>query len=458
MARRQRRRRQPVERGQTSREVLHPNAAGIDVGAEFSYVAVPEGRAEQTVRRFACFTADLQALADWLQACGVDTVAMESTGVYWIPLFQVLESRGFEVFLVNARHVKNVPGRKTDVQDCQWLQQLHSFGLLAASFRPEDEICVLRSYWRHRDTLVRYAASHVQHMHKALEQMNVQLHKVISDVTGVTGLRILEAILAGERDPKQLVGLKDGRIRSSADTIAKALEGDWRDEHLFALRQALDGYRFYQQQIGACDQEVEAYLNTLETRAEGPPPWPQDGRPRKPKGNTPSFDLRSHLYRITGADFPQIDGLDVLTAQTIISEVGLDPSRFGTAKRFCSWLGTCPDNRVTGGKVKSTHTRPVANRAAKAFRLAARSAGKTQSPIGAFYRRIKARKGAPEAITATAHKIARIFFHLWQHPQAFDPTHLERHQQQYEQRRLNNLRRAAKERGFQLVPLAAAAG
>ena len=335
-----------VERGRSQREVVHPNAAGIDVGAESSHVAVPEGRAEQTVRRFGCFTEDLQALADWLQSCGVDTVAMESTGVYWIPLFQVLEARGFEVFLVNARHVRNVPGRKTDVKDSQWLQQLHSYGLLAGSFRPDDEICVLRAYWRHRETLIRYAASHVQHMHKALEQMNVQLHKVISDVAGVTGLRIIDAILAGERDPKQLASLKDGRIRSSADTIAKALEGDWRPEHLFALRQALDGYRFYQQQISTCDQQVEAYLERLETRAEGPPPWSQDKRPGKPQGNAPAFDLRSHLYRITGADFTQIDGFDVLTVQTIISEVGLDASRFGTAKRFCSWLGHCPDKRT----------------------------------------------------------------------------------------------------------------
>ncbi len=307
-------------------EVIHPNAAGIDIGAEQSYVAVPADRDETPVRSFGCFTEDLHALAHWLQACGIDTVAMESTGVYWVPLFQILEGYGFEVYLVNARHVKNVPGRKTDVLDCQWLQQLHSFGLLSASFRPEDDICVLRSYWRHRNNLIRYAAAHVQHMQKALEQMNVQLHKVISDITGVTGLRIIEAILDGERDRQKLAALKDHRIKSSADRIAKALEGDYRQEHLFALRQALETYRFYQQQIALCDQQIETYISGLDDRVDvtqTPLPPLKSGR-KKPSRNQPAFDLRTHLYRISGVDFTRVEGLNVLTVQTILSEVGLD--------------------------------------------------------------------------------------------------------------------------------------
>ncbi|MFQ5932965.1 MAG: IS110 family transposase, partial [Nitrospiraceae bacterium] len=365
-------------------EVIHPNAAGIDIGAEGSHVAVPEDRDEVSVRSFGCFTEDLHELAHWLGACGIDTVAMESTGVYWVPLFQILEGYGFEVYLVNARHVKNVPGRKTDVLDCQWLQQLHSFGLLAASFRPEDEICVLRSYWRHRDSLTRYAVSHVQHMQKALEQMNVQLHKVITDVTGVTGMRIIDAILDGERDRQKLAALKDPRIKSSADRIAKALDGDYRPEHLFALRQSVETYRFYRQQIAVCDEQIEAYLSRLGDRVDPtqtPLSPPKSGR-KKPRSKQPDFDLRTHLYRISGVDFTQVEGFDIMTVQTILSEVGLDASKFPSRKNFTSWLGICPDNRITGGKVKSSKTRPVKNRAANAFRIAAQAVANSGGPMG----------------------------------------------------------------------------
>jgi len=440
-------------------EVIHPNAAGIDIGAEQSYVAVPADRDAQPVRSFGCFTEDLHTLARWLEACGIDTVAMESTGVYWVPLFQILERHGFEVFLVNARHVKNVPGRKTDVLDCQWLQQLHSFGLLAASFRPEDDICVLRSYWRHRDNLIRYAAAHVQHMQKALEQMNVQLHKVISDLTGMTGMRILQAILDGERDRQKLAALKDYRIRSSVDRIAKALEGDYREEHLFALRQAVETYRFYQQQIAQCDQQIEAYLNRLETRVDPQqqPLPPLKSARKKPVGNHPAFDLRTHLYRISGVDFTQVEGLQVLTVQTLLSEVGLDPSKFPTSKHFTSWMGICPDNRITGGKIKSTRTRKVKNRAADAFRLAAQSVANSAGPMGTYYRRMRARLGPAQANTATAHKLARIFYRLWKEPDTYDPTQLEHHEQQNTQRTINYLRKKARDFGFDLVPQAVAA-
>ena len=440
-------------------EVIHPNAAGIDIGAEQSYVAVPADRDAQPVRSFGCFTEDLHTLARWLEACGIDTVAMESTGVYWVPLFQILERHGFEVFLVNARHVKNVPGRKTDVLDCQWLQQLHSFGLLAASFRPEDDICVLRSYWRHRDNLIRYAAAHVQHMQKALEQMNVQLHKVISDLTGMTGMRILQAILDGERDRQKLAALKDYRIRSSVDRIAKALEGDYREEHLFALRQAVESYRFYQQQIAQCDAQIEAYLSRLETRVDPQkqPLPPLKSARKKPPGNQPAFDLRTHLYRISGVDFTQVEGLQVLTVQTLLSEVGLDPSKFPTSKHFTSWLGICPDNRITGGKIKSTRTRKVKNRAADAFRLAAQAVANSAGPMGVYYRRMRARMGPAQANTATAHKLARIFYRLWKEPDTYDPTQLEHHEQQNTQRTINYLRKKARDFGFDLVPQAVAA-
>ena len=453
------RRRKRSSKRKAVQEVVHPNAAGIDVGAEQSYVAVPVDRDEISVRSFGCFTEDLHTLAHWLQACGIDTVAMESTGVYWVPLFQILEGYGFEVYLVNARHVKNVPGRKTDVLDCQWLQQLHSFGLLSASFRPEDEICVLRSYWRHRDNLIRYAAAHVQHMQKALEQMNVQLHKVISDITGVTGMRIIEAILAGERDRQKLAALKDPRIRSSAHRIAKALEGDYRSEHLFALRQALETYRFYQQQIAACDQQIETYLSNLDSRidvTQTPLPPPLSGR-NKSSSNQPTFDLRTHLYRISGVDFTQIEGLNVLTVQTILSEVGLDASKFPTQKHFTSWLGLCPDNRITGGKIKSSRTRKVNNRAAYAFRIAAQALANSSGPLGAFYRRMRGRIGPAEANTATAHKLARIFYRLWTDPEAYDPSLLEHHEQQHRQRTITYLRKKARSLGFELVaqPVAA---
>lgn len=453
------RRRKRSSKRKAVQEVIHPNAAGIDVGAEQSYVAVPPDRDETPVRCFGCFTEDLHNLARWLEACGIDTVAMESTGVYWVPLFQILEGYGFEVYLVNARHVKNVPGRKTDVLDCQWLQQLHSFGLLSASFRPEDEICVLRSYWRHRGNLVRYAAAHVQQMQKALEQMNVQLHKVISDITGVTGMRIIEAILAGERDRQKLAALKDHRIRSSADRIAKALEGDYRQEHLFALSQALETYRFYQQQIAACDHQIETYLSGLDARVDvtqTPLPPPTSGR-TKPSSNQPAFDLRTHLYRISGVDFTQIEGLNVLTVQTILSEVGLDASKFPTQKHFASWLGLCPDNRITGGTIKSSKTRKVNNRAADAFRIAAQALANSSGPLGSFYRRMRGRIGPAEANTATAHKLARIFYRLWTDPEAYDPSILEHHEKQHTQRTLNYLRKKARSLGFQLVPQPVAA-
>ena len=444
------RKKRSKKRDLNSLPTLNINAAGIDIGSEEHWVAVPEGRDESPVRRFGCFTSDLHAMADWLKKCGIDTVAMESTGVYWVPLFQILETQGFDVKLVNARHVKNVPGRKTDVEDCQWLQQLHTYGLLSGSFRPDDSICVLRSYWRHRDNLIRYAAAHVQHMQKALTEMNIQLHKVISDITGVTGMRIIRAILDGERNLVKLAQMKDPRIKNSEETIAKALEGDYRPEHLFALKQAVELYFFYHQQIDACNQEIEDYLKQLESEIDSDPDMKTIKRNKQISKNEPSFDLASHLYHFTGVDFTKIDGLNVLTVQTILSEVGLNPEAFGTEKRFASWLGLCPENRITGGNIKSVRTRKVINRAAKAFRLAANSLKNSSSALGGYYRRMRARLGPPKAITATAHKLARIFFHLWKNGGTYQDLGADYYEQKYKDRVIKNMKKRAKQLGFQI--------
>ena len=408
------RRKGPPQRksGPSSFSMINKDAAGIDIGSGEHWVAVPEDRDEEPVRCFGCFTADLQAMAGWLRECGVTTVAMESTGVYWIPCYQILEEHGFEVKLVNARHVKNVPGRKSDVSDCQWLQRLQTYGLLSGSFRPDDQICVLRSYWRHRANLVRYASDHIQHMQKALTQMNLHLHKVLSNVTGVTGMNIIRAIISGERNPEKLALMRERGVKNTPEAIAKALEGDYRQEHLFALKQAVELYDFYHRQIEACDREIECYLHTFEAKVD-PVQNPLPKQKRKKEMRYQSFvDLRTELYRVSGIDFTQIPGLDVVTVQTILSEIGLDPGKFPTEKRFASWLGLCPNNRITGGQVKSTKTRKTANRAANAFRMAAQSLANSNTGLGGFYRRIRARLGAPKAITATAHKLARIFYRI----------------------------------------------
>ena len=437
---------------------LNLNAAGIDIGATEIYIAVPGDRDPQPVRCFPTFTEDLHAAAAWLKACHIETVAMESTGVYWIPLFQILEARGFKVFLVNAHHVKNVPGRKSDVSDCQWLQYLHSVGLLRASFRPEQAVCSVRSILRHRDSLVQMASSHVQHMQKALDQMNLQLHHVISDITGMTGIAILEAILAGERNPHTLAALRDRRIKASADTIAKSLVGDYRREHLFTLRQSLAAFRHYQELIADCDHEiaqsVEQFESKLDPPVDPPPASPSpsnDGS--KPKASKPSFDLQTHLHRIFGVDLTQVPGINVLTAQTLLAEIGPDVSRFPSGSEFASWLGLCSDNRISGGKILSVRTRKVKNRAATALRMAALSLHRSQSFLGHFYRRMRAKLGAPKAITATAHKLARILYHMVTTGHAYDETICAQNEVQNRQRMEARLRKQARDLGLQLVAL-----
>jgi len=433
---------------------VHLNAAGIDVGAEAHFIAVPPSRDPdgQDVREFGAFTADLYALADWLARCGIETVAMESTGVYWIPLFEILEVRGFEVKLVNPRHVKNVPGRKTDVLDCQWLQQLHTYGLLQGAFRPDDQICVLRSYMRQRAMLVRYASHHIQHMQKALELMNIKLGHVVSDITGVTSMRIIRTILEGERDPYKLANLRDRRCKNDENTIALALHGHWRQDHLFALQQAVELFDFYHSQMAECDARIERYLDTFQDRCDGQT-LPKMPRKRKLHRNEPTFDVRSHLFRITGVDLTRIEGIDSHSALKIISEIGLDMTRWPTEKHFTSWLGLCPGSKISGGKVLSSRTKPSANRAAAALRLAANGLHNSHSAVGAFLRRKKAHLGSPKAITATAHKLARLIYAMLKNGTEYVELGEDEYERRYRKRVMRNLHRKARAFGYRLVEI-----
>ena len=403
------------------------------------------------MRGFGASTADLHAIADWLATCGITTVALESTGVSWIPLFALLETRGFEVLLVDPQQVQKIKGRPTsDVHDCQWIQRLHTFGLLASAFRPTDQVCVLRSSLRQRAMLLTSAAQHIQHRHKALTQMHITLQHVISDMTGGTGLAILRAILGGERDPEQLAQLRDDRCKDDEATIARALQGNWRNEHLFALAQAVALYDVSHQKIIECDRHIEAYLQTFADRSEGQP-LPPPPRPRKRGGNQPAFAVRAPLHRITGVDLTQIEGLDETTSLVILSEIGLDMHRWPTVKHFTSWLGLCPHHRVSGGKVLSRRTKPCANRAATALRLAAACLHHSQSALGAFFRRMKARMGAPKAITATAHKLARLIYTMLKHGTAYVRQGMDEYAQQYRDRMVKNMTRRAKTLGYTLV-------
>jgi transposase len=442
-------------RSQSGLPILKPHAAGVDIGATEIFVAVPADRDPEPIRSFATFTEDLHRLADWLQGCGIETVAMESTGVYWIPLFQILEARGLEVCLVNARYYQNVPGRRTDVCDCQWLQYLHAVGLLRPSFRPAPQVCVLRTLLRHRDNLIQLASTHVQHLQKALNQMNLQIHHVISDITGLTGLAILDAILAGERDPQTLAKLRDPRIKAAEETIIRALVGDYRPEHLFTLRQSLQSYRYYQQLIAECDQEIEKQLAQFEARVDvkaKPLPKPKVQR-KKLYSNEPGFDLRGHLYRILGVDLTAVPGMNVLTAHTLLAEAGPDLRKFRSASAFASWLGLCPDNDISGGKVLAVRTRRVKNRLAWAFRMAANALFKSQSWLGDFFRRMRAKLGAPKAITAAAHKLARIVYRLLITHEPYDETVFAKQERLARMRAEVRLRAQARVLGFQVVPI-----
>jgi transposase len=430
------------------------NAAGIDVGSQEHYVAVPEDRDEQAVRRFGCFTPDLHEMAKWLISCGIETVAMESTGVYWVPIFQVLEQYGLDVRLVDASHVKNVPGRKTDVLDCQWLQELHTFGLLRGAFIPPRDISILRGYWRHRDNLVKSCSSEIQHIQKSLEQMNIQLHKVLSDISGLTGMRIIKSIVEGERRPEVLARMKDFRVKSSEETIAKALTGNYREDHLFTLKQAVELYEQYQEKIAGCDRRLEQYLSTFESKGDPKKKIKRKNRSGNKK-NIPAFDLRTELYRVTGADLTQIYGIDAVSAQTIISECGFDMSRFKNEKHFASYLGLCPNNRITGGKIKRTRSRKVANRAATTLRVCAQTLHSSKTALGAYYRRMRGRLGAPKAITATARKLALQVYRILKYGGDYVDRGQQYYEEQYQKRVLRNLTTRAKQMGYTLVPQSA---
>jgi len=442
-----------------SLSLIHRNAAAIDIGSRHHYVAVPAERCAQAVQNFGCLTPDLHRMAQWLQSCEISSVAMEATGVYWIPVAQMLEEYGLEVLLVDARNVRSVAGRKSDVLDCQWLQELHSYGLLQGAFRPQLAMQPLRTYWRQRGTLVQECAKQLNRMQKALEQMNLQLHKVLSDISGVTGMRIIRAIVAGERDPQTLAKMRHSGVKSSAETVAQALTGNYRGDHLFTLEQALESYDFLHQQIRACDARIQDCMQQFQahpaSESPTPPPKPKKTSRRK---NQPHFDLRQELHRILGVDLTRIDGIDTLTAQTVITEQGYDMSKFPTEKHFTSHLGLCPNNRITGGKVKRRRTRRVQSRAATALRVAAQSLHHSKSALGAYLRRMKARLGPAKAITATARKLAVLIYRLLKYGQNYVDLGQENYELRYRLQRQKSLAKQAQSLGYKLVPLEAQGG
>jgi transposase len=434
------------------RPFVNPHAAGLDIGSEEIWACVPEDRDDQPVRSFGTFTPDLFGLAEWLVSCRIDTVAMESTGVYWIPVYEILEARGFKVYLVNAHHLKHVPGRKSDSKDCQWIQYLHTCGLLSGSFRPEAEMCALRAYVRHRAMLLEYRAAHIQHMQKALHQMNVQLTQVLTDITGVTGLAIIRAIVAGERDPVQLARFREPQCASSTEDIAKALTGHYQPEHVFALKQALALYDAYTEQVRECDAAIEQRFQAIKpVGTDALPPLNRGNKHRTHNKNAPMYDARGMLYQLTGVDLIAIPGLNASTVQTILSEIGLDLRKWPDAKAFCSWLGLAPHHEISGGKILRRSTLKTHNRAGQAFRLAAHAVSRSQNSLGAFYRRMRARLGPKSAIVATAHKIARIVYYLLTHRTPFRDLSAAEYEQQTRDRDIAALRKKATRFGFTLV-------
>ena len=444
-----------------SLSVLHPHAAGIDLHPSAHWVAVPPGSAPPApadhpsnlpahVRKFGTCTADLEALADWLTACHVTTVAMESTGIYWVTLFELLERRGFEVNLIDPRQTKHAPGRpKSDVLDCQWIQRLHSYGLLSASFRPDDQIVVLRGYLRQRLMLLEYGSCHIQHMQKALELMNVKLTETVRDITGMTGMAIIKAILQGKRNPLELAKLRDPRCRKTEAELARALYGNWRAEHMFALEQALALYETYQRLLRDCDRELEAVLQSFADKSDGRKVPPRK-RPRQK--NEPTFAVETLLQRMTGVNLLVIEGISDTTALVVLSEIGCDMSKWPTEKHFTSWLGLCPQHRGTGGKIRSRRVRRGANRAARALRMAAQGCHHAKNALGAFYRRIQARAGGPKAVLATARKLAERIYRLLKYGEEYVRQGIDEYEAHYRARLLKGLARKARELGFALVP------
>lgn len=452
-------------------EQINLHAAGIDVGSAQNFVCVPASAVEPgqpNVRSFGAFTKQQDDLVEWLKECGITTVAMEATGIYWMSLYDKVEAAGIEVVLVDPHSVKHVPGRKSDVLDCQWLQQLHTYGLLRAAFRPEASVRRLRVLCRHRADLVCEGSSHLQQAQKALVQMNIQLPLVVSDINGETGLRIIEAILGGERSPQALVQLRDPRIKKSTVLeMQAALTGHYTEEHLFVLRQNIEAWKFYQGQMGQCDQQIEAALKAMAsaTKIHTPPVPPKPIPPAQPGGpgakkkrqrplhgnNAPTLDFSEQIRRVCGVDLMKICGLNLLSVLMLIAEIGVDMSQWRSAKAFSSWLGLCPGSKVSGGKHLSRRTRHVVNRASVLFRMAALAAGQTDTWIGRFYRRKKAHLGAPKAITATAHKIACVVYHMLKYQEEFLPLDVTIYELKAQERRMRNLRKQAQELGYELV-------
>jgi transposase len=436
-----------------SLEVVHPHAAGIDIGNESHYVAVPPTRDSQPVRCFGCTTAELREMAEWLKQCGIRTVAMQSTGVYWIAVFDILETAGLDVYLVNARDTKNLPGHKSDVQESQWLMKLHTYGLLRNSFRPAQEIRMMRTYWRQRNNLVQAAGRHIQRMQKALTQMNIQLANVLSDLSGMTGQAIIKAILAGERDPQKLAELRDPRIKASKQRIAQYLEGHWQADLLFVLQQEQESYEFCQKQMAQCDRQLEQYLQQREDRSQGAslPEEKRKWRLKKKKGNAPRFDLRGDLFRMTGTDLTKIDGIDVMTATTILSEAGWDMSKWEDEHHFVSWLRLCPDNRISGNKIIGKGRLPTNNRASIALKMAASTLRLSTTYLGAQFRRLRTKLGAPIAIKAMAAKLARLVYRMLRYGMQFVDRGADLYEAQHRQRQITYLKTKATMLGFKII-------
>jgi len=437
---------------------VNPHAAGVDIGAEEIVVCVAVNENTQLVRGFGNYTVDLNAIADWLTEHKIETVAMESTGVYWIPLFEVLEKRGFECLLISSRSLRRVAGRKSDVTDAQWIQTLHSYGLLEGSFRPQSDLVALRSLLRHRRALVDHRSPHVLHMQKALLQMNIQLSQAVSDVTGVTGQAIIRAILSGVRDPQILAALREPGCKKSEEEIGKALTGTWREEHLFVLKQAVALYDFYSQQIQECDEEIERLYAATRPDWDGGelPPLPPGKRNSHSKNRHPESEkIRRHLKRVSGVDISLIDGMGVSLAQTVILECGTDMSKFPTEKHFCSWLGLAPKHEITGGKILKNSVLKTKNRAGQAFRMAAQSVKRADCAFGVLYRRQRARLGPAQATVATAHAIARVVYRMLKYKVEYDPLSVNEYQKQYEQQQVKYMKKRAAKLGYQLVPVPA---
>jgi transposase len=432
--------------------IINEKAAAIDIGSRFHVVAVPPDLCDDPVQTFQAFTADLERMANWVLSLGISTVAMESTGVYWIPAYEILESRGIEVVVANARESRAVPGRKSDVNDAQWLQRLHACGLLRPSFRPSGDIAALRAYLRLRERHLDYAAAHIQHMQKALTFMNLQLHHVVTDITGATGMRIIRAVVGGERDLDVLVAMRDRNCKSSVETIRAALVGNYQAEHVFALQQALALYDFYQARVDECDVQIERTLATLTASKPSPQEPLAKARNRTQQPNALSFDVRSVMYQLAGVDLTQIHGIGPYLAVRLVGECGTDLSRWPSAKHFTSWLTLSPGCKVSGGKVLSSRTRKTTNRVAALLRLAAVTVGKSNTALGAFYRRLGARIGKAKAITATARKIAVLFYNAMRFGMRFVEPGADQYEKKYKERVIKQLHRRAAEFGFSLQP------